>query len=149
MTSTDAARRVADGTGGEHDAILRALHVLEAALASPATGREEMWANRVARDLEPVVRAVVDHCRSAEAPDGLIRELEVALGRNAILTRVSDEHTRLAQEAEQFLAALGEERDVAAIRSRAAALAADLRAHQAHEADLILEAFDRDIGVGD
>ena len=39
--------------------------------------------------------------------------------------------------------------DVAQMRGRAADLTSDLRAHQAHEADLIYEGFMRDIGVGD
>lgn len=96
-----------------------------------------------------MVRAVVDHCRTAEEPGGLVRELEVALGRPRTLRKVSEEHLRLAREAEDFLASLESEGDVATIRSRAADFTADLRAHQAHEADLIYEAFFRDIGVGD
>ena len=149
MTTEECRIQMADNASAEHDAILRAVQVLESALASPASGREEAWSRRVAHDLSPVVAAVVDHCRAAEAPGGLIREIEVFLGRHRVQTRASEEHRRLATEAEDFLSALATEQDAAIIRARAADLTADLRAHQAHEADLIYEAFVRDIGVGD
>ena len=140
---------MAGGTSQQHDEIVNALQVLEAALASPATGREDAWLQRVARDLAPVVSAVAQHCRAAEAPDGLVRELEASLGRPRALRTVSEDHNRLAQEAEDFLASLSQQADVSLIRTRAAELSAGLRAHQAHEADLIYETFFRDIGVGD
>ena len=149
MAGQEQARAISDETGSEHGAIIAAVQALEAALASPATGRETAWTERVARDLAPVVAAVVDHCRVAEAPGGLVRELEVAMGRNRVLTRVSEEHARLAAEAEDFVRALAGAMDVAAVRERASALTAGLRKHQASEADLVYEAFFRDIGVGD
>lgn len=150
MEKEETRQRLSDGTSEEHDAIVRALHVLEAALASPATGREDAWTKRVAQDLAPVVAAVEDHCRAAEAPDGLVRECELALGgRPRALTTVSQEHRRLPAEAQELLRSLEESPDIADVRRRAADLAAKLRAHQAHEADLIFEALLRDIGVGD
>lgn len=147
--ATEAQLRLSTSTGADHDAIVRAIQALEAALASPAVGREEAWTQRIARELAPVVTAVKDHCQEAEAPGGLVRELEVALGRPRVLRTVSDEHARLAAEASDFLASLSTNPDVAVIRARAADLTAELRAHQAHESDLIYEAFMRDIGVGD
>ncbi len=149
MNTPEMRRQMAEGTSAEHNVILRAVHMLEAAVASPAGGREEAWAKRVARDLKPVAAAVAEHCRAAEGPGGLVQEMEVVLGRNHVLTKVSEEHNRLAAESEDILAALAADPVVAAIRARVANLTADLRAHQAHESDLIYEVFVRDIGVGD
>ena len=133
----------------EQNAIVQAVHVLEAALASPTPGREEAWATQVLLDLEPVVKAVEEHCRLSEGPQGLVRELESVLGRHFVLRMVSKEHTTLIAEAEEFLAALKEGNDVEAVRARAARLTSDLRRHQAHESDLIYEAFIRETGAGD
>ena len=140
---------VTSDTSAEHEAIVVAIQALEAALASPAPGREDAWRDRIAHDLAGVVRAVVDHCRAAESSGGLIAELEATLGRPRTLATVSREHERLAAEASDFLESLAQETDVETIRARAADLTSGLRAHQAHETDLIYEAFFRDIGVGD
>ena len=140
---------VATNTSSEHDSIVGAIQALEAALASPATGREDAWSERIERDLAPVVAAVVQHCRAAESEGGLVKELQLSLGRPHSLKVVSREHERLAIEAAEFLESLSSQGDVALVRARAADLTADLRAHQAHETDLIYEAFFRDIGLGD
>jgi predicted transcriptional regulator len=140
---------VTSSTSNEHDAIVAAVQVLEAALASPATNREDQWHERIEHDLAPVVATVQHHCQAAEAEGGLVKELEAMLGRPRSLAIVSREHEQLAAEAQAFFASLATASDVAAVRARAAALTADLRAHQAQETDLIYEAFFRDIGVGD
>jgi hypothetical protein len=144
-----AGSEVTASTTVEHDAILRAIQVLEAATASPSLGREAAWGQRVTTDLAPVVEEVIAHCQSAEGPHGLVRELELVLGRPRLLRVTSAEHDRLAGEASEFLEWLSSDPDVDSVRTRAARFTADLRTHQAHEADLIYEAFFRDIGVGD
>jgi hypothetical protein len=145
----ETRRELIESNRTGQDAIVAALHVLEAALVQPSSGREEAWAEQIARDLEPVVKAVQEHCLEAENQNGLVRELESVLGRHFVLRMVSREHGTLAEEGEEFLAALKEGHDVSAVRDRAARLSADLRRHQAHESDLIYEAFVRESGAGD
>ena len=145
---TQSQDLAATNTSNEHDAIIAAIRVLESALASPTTGRENAWLSRVDVDLSPVVQAVSAHCEAAESPGGLVAELEASLGRPRVLVTVSDEHKALNAQVKDLLDSLSGKADVEAIRARAAALTADLRKHQAHEADLIYEAFFRDIGVG-
>ena len=65
------------------------------------------------------------------------------------MTVTISESCLLAGEASEFLEWLSSDPDVDSVRTRAARFTADLRTHQAHEADLIYEAFFRDIGVGD
>ncbi len=149
-------------TRGEHDALLVAMHRLEAALAAAAPGREPAWNARVLKDLRGVQECLARHVASAEAPDGLFAEVDLShptLARR--VDRLRREHADLLQQAgalerrvEEFWcvewAPEAEERpDTADIRRRAARLLAALRDHQAHEADLIFETFYTDIGAGD
>jgi hypothetical protein len=149
-------------TRGEHDALLLAMHRLEAALAAAAPGREQAWNARVLKDLGGVQECLARHVASAEAPDGLLAEID--LTRPTLLRRVDQlrrEHADLLQQAgalqrrvEEFwcvewTAGVDGRPETAAIRQQAARLLGALRDHQAHEADLIFETFYTDIGAGD
>jgi hypothetical protein len=150
-------------TRGAHDALLVAMHQLEAALAAAAPGREQAWSARVQGDLRMVQEALARHVASAEAPDGLLAEID--LTRPAVVRRVERlrrEHADLLQQAgdlrrqveqlwcvEWTTEGAGERADAADIRRQAARLLDALRSHQAQEADLIFETFYTDIGAGD
>ena len=135
----------------DHDEILRAVHRLEAALASPAPGREPAWRHRAGAALVGVLDSVNVHRESAENEGGVIAEAEALLGRPPALAAARSQHVHLVQDAGKLLADLEKRRDdpqltCEAVRQRAWDLALALRSHQALEADLILEAFDLDIG---
>jgi hypothetical protein len=140
-------------TRAEHDALLAAMHQLEAALASPAPGREREWASRVAREIMPVYVALRAHAESAECPEGLFAELEFV--QPAVAARIAElrqDHRRLLSLCADLCQAVsngGKMPDFAAVRGQAAELLAALRRHHAFEVDLIFEAFWTDIGVGD
>ena len=81
----------------------------------------------------------------------MIAEAEALLGRPPALAAARSQHVRLLRDAGELLADLEKQRDdpqltCEAVRKRAWDLALALRNHQALEADLILEAFDLDIG---
>jgi CRP-like cAMP-binding protein len=123
---------------------------VERALASPLPGRIGAWKKRVRSDLVGAVTELEKHRESAEKPGGVLAELEILLGRPAELRRITDEHALLMERAGELTKALDNPStsgDV--IRTMAAKLTELIRAHQAREADLILAAFQRDIGVGD
>jgi hypothetical protein len=135
----------------EHDAIVSALHVLEKALASPAPSRETVWNRRAGAALVVVVDSLNVHRESAESEGGLLSEAEVVLGQPPELAAARSQHVRLVKDANELLASLEERpNDPTAtyrgVRQRAWRLASALRSHQALEADLIMEAFGRDIG---
>ncbi len=156
-------------TRGEHDALLEAMHRLEAALAAAAPGRQQAWGGRVQDDLRLVHEALARHVDSAEGSDGLLAAID--LSRPALVRRVDRlrrEHADLLQQANDlrrrverlcsvewtaYEACLADEvlddPDAADIRRQAAQLLNALRSHQAHEADLIFETFYTDIGAGD
>jgi hypothetical protein len=147
---------------GEHDALLVAMHRLEAALAAAAPGREQAWNARVLMDLGGVQECLARHVASAEAPDGLLAEIELA--RPNLARRVGQlrrEHADLLQQANALQRRVEEFwcvewttemdgcPDTADIRQQAARLLSALRDHHAREADLIFETFYTDIGAGD
>lgn len=140
-------------TRGEHDSLLEAMHRLEAALASPAPGREGLWSGRVAHELRPVRDYLSSHVGSAEGAEGLCGELAAArpeLGYRVEQLRI--EHAKLLEMASALARSLEPAENLAdfsSIRQRAADLLGVLRSHYAREVDLIYECFCTDIGVGD
>jgi hypothetical protein len=135
----------------DHEEILSAVHRLEAALASPAPGRETAWKQRAGAALVGVLDYLNVHRESAENKGGVIGEAEALLGRPPALAEARRQHMRLLKDGSELLADLEDRHDdpklkCEAVRRRAWGLASALRNHQALEADLILEAFDLDIG---
>lgn len=149
-------------TRGEHDALLVAMHRLEAALAAAAPGREQAWNARVLKDLAGVQECLARHVTSAEAPDGLLAEIDLTcptLARR--VEQLRREHADLMQQAGALQRRVEEcwcvewapgvdgRPETADVREQAARLLSALRDHQAHEADLIFETFFTDIGASD
>jgi hypothetical protein len=123
--------------------------MLEKALASPAVGREADWKRNAAPALREVIASFKAHRESAENQGGIIAEAEAVLGRPPALAAARAQHTRLTKDANQLLVALNaEDLQLGAreIRRRGWRLASSLHDHRALEADLIMEAFQRDIG---
>lgn len=135
----------------DDEAIVSALHMLEKALASPTPRRETSWKRQAGAALVIVIDSLNEHRESSESEGGVIAEAESVLGRPPALATAHNQHVRLLRDGSRLLAAL-EERPgdpkltVREVRQRAWRFASALRGHQALEADLILEAFNRDIG---
>ena len=147
--SQSRADEIAAKAAREHAAIVTAAHLLEKALASAASGREVAWKRNAAPALSQVIEALKIHRESAEDQGGVIAEAEAVLGRPPALSAARNQHKRLARKAGELLASLDEgdgEMTFQDIRRRGWRLAASLHEHRAIEADLIMEAFQRDIG---
>jgi hypothetical protein len=139
-------------THGEHDDLLDCLHRLEAALASPAPGREREWANRAASELREVEASLRRHIASAEGERGLFAELDLSQGSiPARVEALREDHDRLLADVSRLAERLarGDWKDYLSIRQEAELLLAGLRRHHSSEVDLIFECFWLDIGVGD
>lgn len=154
MSEPSDQEHISDRTSREYETIVSAVRAMEEALVSPAPGRERAWKQRARRELASVVGFLQEHCQSAESSDGLLTQVELALGRSYEVTEARREHERLVRDAVSLLAALEEFPDEAAlpyqdVRARAVDFIAALRHHQAREADLLMLAFARDTGVGD
>lgn len=147
--SPNRADEIAAKVAREHAAIVTAAHLLEKVLASAAAGREAAWKRNAAPAVGQVIEALESHRKSAEDAGGVIAEAEAVLGRPPALFAARNQHKRLARKAVELRACLdeGDEKTtVQEIRRRGWRLASSLHEHRAIEADLILEAFQRDIG---
>jgi hypothetical protein len=146
---SNRADAIAAKTAREHAQLVTAVHLLENALASPAADREVAWKRNAAPALSQVIEALKTHRESAESQGGVIAEAEAVLGRPPEIRAALNQHKRLTKEASEILAALDEgdlERTVQEIRRRGWRLASSLHDHRAIEADLMMEAFQRDVG---
>jgi hypothetical protein len=152
---TEHEQNVTRQTRADHDALLLAIHRLERALASAASGREQAWHGRVLSDLRAVSEALRRHVASAEGQAGLFAAIDLA--RPTLVRRVERlrrDHADLLQQATMLQRQLehygaDERPPFGDIRQRTAWLLGALRHHQALEADLIFETWFTDIGAGD
>jgi hypothetical protein len=124
------------------------LEVGEAITAPAASG--ERWHRRLRRGLDELRLALADHVTEAEAPDGLLRQIEEQaphLARSVETLRT--EHLALASACEEVRAQLDESSlSVAALRRRVLVLLGSFAMHRHRGADLVYEAYGVDIGGG-
>jgi hypothetical protein len=139
-------------TASEHDALVAAMFAFEQALAAAAPGREADWGTGVAVALGAVQQELARHRRSAEAVDGLLAALALAMPTAQYqLDKLREAHGAVQEEAGALLTSVeqisrGTAGSVDAVRRRGAALLLGLRHHQWQEVDLVYEAFTRDLG---
>jgi hypothetical protein len=145
------ADRAAAKHAREYYTIIAALHQLEKHLASPAPGREREWKRRAAAALTAVVDRLKAHCRAAESDGGVLANEVIALGRTRAVSSALRQHKTIIADARQLLADIKARQSATPdeVRRRAARLASALRAHQALEADIIIDTYDRVYGAGD
>jgi hypothetical protein len=162
-------------SAGENEPLQPSLEPLGWALAAEFPGREADWAAHVSRALDRLEKGLRQHIAGAEAPDGLLTEVD--LTRPTLVRRVSDlrrEHSEFldrvialrrrvqgAAQAFQSQAGAGQPTtlpspagpdavaDFGAIRRCGEQLVADLLHHKEAETDVTLESVSTDIGVGD
>jgi len=102
--------------------------------------------------LAPLIACLAEHADSAESPGGLLVEVEVALGRSYEVSTARRLHRSAARQAKELSETLGDalrDFDEEGIAKLGRRLTSAIRRHHELEADLILMAFDQDIGVGD
>jgi hypothetical protein len=131
------------------------MHRLENSLGQAAPGREEKWLADVSNALDLLVVAMTESRELVCRDDGLIKEIKHTTPR--LLSRIEnlrDEFDGLVQQAKTLREQLTQasKRSNTAfsdLRLRMEWLLSGLRHHQAKETDLIYEAINVDIGVGD
>jgi hypothetical protein len=132
------------------------MQLLEEAVAKPAPGRTQEWAQQVHETLVELGASFERHIAITERPDGLFEELTKAAPRLAGGVK------KLAEEHREIRAAIA--RAIDAVRDRTAVVPGDtevegreavlelinqLMRHRQRGADLIYEAYQVDVGVGD
>lgn len=144
----------ADLSRADRNASLDAVLAVEDALAEPTPGREVDWLQRVHDALDALAGALDAQAGGDAKASSLLSE--IADDEPRLRPRIQ----RLRQEHQDLRAAAASLRqqidhhpdagvDVADIRDRLAALARRIRQHRAREADLVYEAVNINLGIGD
>ena len=143
-TLEEAVRRRAD--------LYQAILGLERAAARPAVAREEQWVKGVIEALEELEGEIIDHIEVTERHDGLYAEIVDAaprLSRKVQLLR--DEHPEMQEATSSLRARLTTARvsdagSVDEARDEIQHVLGRLVKHRQLGADLVWEAYSRDIG---
>ena len=123
---------------------LRALHLLEYALAAPAPRRHRTWVHRVTHAVDTLARVLADQAQTHEMSIGLLTEIALSHPTHApqiqqLRYDLLDLAIATASVREQIEADDTFGINAADIRNRIADLTRRIRAHQARETDLIFD----------
>jgi len=133
---------------------LEALHALEDALAAPAPRRERTWLHRVLSALDVLSDMLDSQTAGDEETSSLLSEIrrdDPRLGPRVDRLRAEQADLRIAITSlrDQLAPDAAVPVDTADIRDRLTSIARRLRAQRARESDLVYEAVNIDLGVGD
>lgn len=139
----------------DRNSSLDALHALEAALAEPAPTRQQSWIETVRVALD-ALRDALDAQAAGDSEEASLLS-EIASDEPRLIPRIERlrrQHQGLRDGVQATLAELSTQADhdhidTADIRDRVAELARRLRHHRAQESDLIYEAVNINLGIGD
>ncbi len=143
-TLEEAGRRRAD--------LYQAILGLEQAAARPAVGREEQWVEGVIEALEQLEGEIVDHIEITQRHDGLYAEIVDAAPRlSGKVQLLRDEHPEMQEATSGLKARLttaqsSDALSVGEARDEIQHVLGRLVKHRQLGADLVWEAYSRDIG---
>ena len=153
---TDVQREVAiDDNRTQHVRLVFAIHRLEACLGQAAPGRESDWQDEVNNSLDLLLAAMKESRDCVCRDDGLIEEIKIE--KPFLVRRIKNLRAEFDGLFNQAKALQDQIKDAtetqqigfADLRQRMDWLLSGLKHHQAKEADLVYEAFNIDLGVGD
>lgn len=126
------------------------MSAVEHALASPAAGRGEHWAEWLRMALVELYDDLREHVAITEGPGGLYQELARTAPRLAgpveQLTREHEQIVRTVEELLTWVDVTDRVPDVVEVRRIGTELLTTLMRHRQRGADLVFEAYDVDIG---
>ena len=130
--------------------LYESMSALEQALAAPAPGRLDAWAERVHVALVELVSDFREHIAIAEGPNGVYRRVLSTTPRlSDAVARLTREHTAINDLIDQLLNSVGAapvSDGVDSVRDLGTALLVRLIQSRQRSADLIYEAYQSDIG---
>jgi hypothetical protein len=151
-----------DDHGSILDAALRRraeLHdstkALVRALESASPGREQAWLQRVSDCLNVLRTDFTEHVDLNEAPDGIHAEMLHVQPRLASRVRkLADDHLVISDRIDAALAlvavtATDVREQVAEVRDACTQVVASITRHRQRSSDLVYEAYNTDIGIGE
>jgi hypothetical protein len=135
------------------DELYEAILAVERVLTAPAAGRTQSWTTRLRRALGDLHTALDNHVEVAEETGGLFEEI---MDREPRLTnaieRLRSDHAALMEilaEANRRLASVHDDAGVAEMRELVLGLLHGIFAHRHRGAELVYEAYNVDVSVGD
>jgi hypothetical protein len=151
------------------DPLLLCSESLSRALEADVPGRELDWAEAAEQALDRLELALKQHRAAANAPDGLLAEVDETrptLARSAeglraehdqFLAKIAAFHEEVKQAAEAFRpgpsssarTAVASLVDFTALRRRGQEILANVQKHRQAETNLVLDSVNTDIGTGD
>jgi len=150
-----ARGRAVDASRLTRERMLKAMRVLESALAKAAPHRETAWRTAVVTALGALERTMQDQSAELCGDEGLLADLllespRLDNGIDALRREQADLVRQTGSLREEFLSSDEDHLpNIADMRQRLARLLTALRDFQARETDLIYEAIQVDIGAAD
>jgi hypothetical protein len=135
------------------DALMDAILDLEQSLAAPATERTRAWAHDVATSLDQLRSVFEHHVTDTERAGGFFDEIvddEPRLAR--AVERMRADHVTISTTADELverLHAARDDADVDALRAAVLDLIRALLVHRHRGSELVYEAYNVDLSVGD
>jgi hypothetical protein len=130
--------------------LYESMSALEQALAAPAPGRLDAWAERVHVALVELVSDFREHIAIAEGPNGVYRGVLTTTPRlSDAVARLSREHAEINDLIDELLTRVGAapvSDDVEGVRDLGTALLLRLIRSRQRSADLVYQAYQSDIG---
>lgn len=153
-TSVHRLQPAADASRVDRNVSHDALRTLEDALAAPAPGREGNWLARVHAALADLADALAAQAGRDSESASILSEIAAEEPRfRSRIEHLRREHDDLSASVTSLLTQISpdpdREPDTADIRDRLASVARRFRQHRAREADLIYEAVNINLGIGD
>jgi hypothetical protein len=154
LSASPAGSDAYDASRFDRQRSLDAMHVLETAAGGAAPGREEAWQAEVLVAIRQLAAALAEQERSYDDPANLLAEIAQEHPRLRIWVRQLRRQWHELAATTQSLADRLEHADEAAwnfadIREQLRWLITALHHHRAREADLVFEALNLDLGIGD
>lgn len=116
-------------------------------LAAAAPSAEEGWRTRLAKELEGLRAALLDHIAEVEADDGLLEEMLALAPRLANqIGSVRDEHPDLCRQVDEIILDVRGNEDVIDLRSGVLDALTAVARHRQRGSDLVYDGYNIDIG---
>lgn len=142
-----------DAVRARRQSLRAAMGAFEAALAAPAVGRISVWTSGLVVALQQLDTRLKEHVAATEGPDGFHNQIVTASPRlyHAVTVLVAD-HQRATELLDHLRRATNHARtdaQVNDIREQGTGMLALLTKHRQRGADLIYEAYQRDMEGGE
>lgn len=129
-----------------------ALHDVEDELSAPAPGRARQWADRVANTIDTFLDALDAQAGTDIADASLLSDIAEDHPRlRRRIAKLRDDHASIIDDMLTIRQRLADpaEPDIDTIRNQISDIARRYRRHRSQEADIVYEAVNVDLGVGD